>query len=219
MSPPAVRLVVFDLGGVLVRICRSWAEACGRAGVPVRDGASGADSRARRQAAVRAYDVGAIDDAGFHLALSAAMDGLYAPEEVERVHHAWLLGEYAGVPGLFDALDAAPGVLTGLLSNTNEAHWRRMVPGPGRRSPEFPSLHRARHPHASHRLGLVKPDPEVFRRFESLAGFRGAEIVFFDDLPENVEAARAAGWLAHPLDPAGDPPGEAIARLTALGVL
>ena len=31
------RTVCFDLGGVIVRICRSWEEGCHRAGVSLRD--------------------------------------------------------------------------------------------------------------------------------------------------------------------------------------
>ena len=32
----AIKLVCFDLGGVVVRICQSWAEGCARAGVECR---------------------------------------------------------------------------------------------------------------------------------------------------------------------------------------
>ena len=44
-------------------------------------------------------------------------------------------------------------------------------------------------------------------------------IVFFDDLAENVEAARAAGWNACPVDPHGDTAGQMRAHLINHGVL
>ena len=41
MPHKTIRLVCFDLGGVIIRICRTWLEACRRAGLPVRDGIEG----------------------------------------------------------------------------------------------------------------------------------------------------------------------------------
>ncbi|MEV8605913.1 HAD family phosphatase [Streptomyces griseoviridis] len=46
-------------------------------------------------------------------------------------------------------------------------------------------------------LGVMKPDPRVYRAADDRFGRRPADIVFFDDRPENVEAARAHGWRAH----------------------
>jgi epoxide hydrolase-like predicted phosphatase len=44
--------------------------------------------------------------------------------------------------------------------------------------------------------GLAKPDPAFFRHAETRLGARPEEMVFVDDLPANVEAARALGWRA-----------------------
>ena len=48
----------------------------------------------------------------------------------------------------------------------------------------------------SHEVGLSKPDPAVYALTADRLGVRGREIVFLDDVPENVDAARAAGWHA-----------------------
>lgn len=45
-------------------------------------------------------------------------------------------------------------------------------------------------------LGLVKPDPRIYRAVEAALGRSGAELVFFDDRPPNVVAARKRGWQA-----------------------
>ncbi len=37
MLEKRIRLVCFDLGGVVIRICRTWAEGCAAAGLEVRD--------------------------------------------------------------------------------------------------------------------------------------------------------------------------------------
>jgi putative hydrolase of the HAD superfamily len=46
-------------------------------------------------------------------------------------------------------------------------------------------------------VGLVKPDPAVYARADEEFGTEPGEVVFFDDRPENVAAARAHGWDAH----------------------
>ena len=38
--------------------------------------------------------------------------------------------------------------------------------------------------------------------------FHGTQILFFDDKPENVEAARAAGWRAERVDQVDEPVGQ-----------
>lgn len=48
----------------------------------------------------------------------------------------------------------------------------------------------------SHEEGVRKPDPRIFAIVAEHLGLPPAEIVFLDDLPENVEAARACGFQA-----------------------
>jgi len=84
---------------------------------------------------------------------------------------------------------------------------------------EFVPLGRLRHRFASHRLGARKPDPRVYEHVERATGVNARGIVFFDDMPENIDAARARGWRGHRVDPA-DPPAPQIRRaLQAEGVL
>ena len=46
----------------------------------------------------------------------------------------------------------------------------------------------------SHEVGVGKPDPRVYRLTAERLGAAPADIVFLDDVPACVEAARAAGW-------------------------
>jgi len=45
-------------------------------------------------------------------------------------------------------------------------------------------------------VGLKKPDPAIYELTRSRLAVEPGEIAFLDDVPENVEAARAAGWCA-----------------------
>jgi FMN phosphatase YigB (HAD superfamily) len=42
--------------------------------------------------------------------------------------------------------------------------------------------------------GAMKPDPKLYEVVEKISGRRGAEILYLDDRPENVEAGAARGW-------------------------
>lgn len=66
----------------------------------------------------------------------------------------------------------------------------------------------------SYQVGHMKPAREFFDACVQSAGVPAADIVFIDDLPENVEGARAAGLSAIPYRDFPD----LIARLQALGV-
>ena len=46
-------------------------------------------------------------------------------------------------------------------------------------------------------LGLIKPDAKIYEVVEQTLARPGAELVFFDDRPPNVAAARQRGWQAH----------------------
>ena len=190
-----IRLVCFDLGGVVIRICRSWDEACAAAGIPVRDTELWQRTRPDHLRVVAEFQTGRIDAPTFAARLSKQVAGLYSPAEILGVHHAWLLDEYTGMAELIDRVHDA-GLDTAALSNTSHDHWDRLV--------GYPAVTRLHHLLASHLLGLHKPDPMIFRRLEEQLSYRGQEIIFFDDTQENVLAADGVGWRAHLIDPEAD---------------
>ena len=48
----------------------------------------------------------------------------------------------------------------------------------------------------SYELGVIKPEPEIYRHAIHGLGVEPAEALFLDDRPDNVEGARAAGIYA-----------------------
>lgn len=214
MAETIVRMICFDAGGVLVRICRSWQERCERAGIPFRWGSeTEADSQERR--AVHAeFERGRMSPEAYFKALATSTDGLYTPEELHAIHVAWIAEEYPGVRSLVRALREVPAVSTGLLSNTNAVHWMT----PSMTGDAGSAVSGIDHPHASHMLGLTKPGAEIYRAFEQETGFESSAILFFDDMPENVDAARAAGWTAERIDHTGDTAAQVVGHLAAHGV-
>jgi HAD superfamily hydrolase (TIGR01509 family) len=204
-------LVCFDLGGVLVRICRSWEEGCAAAGVDLRPGyRPDATGEARRLEAVDALQRGAVTREQFWATVSETFRGVYSPAEVERVHRAWLLGEYTGVGDIIDRLHQR-AVATACLSNTNEPHWEDLV--------AYDSLRRLQARYASHEMRLAKPDAAIYRAFEREVGASGEEILFFEDTPENAHAAADLGWRTCVVDPHTETAGQIEAALREHGLL
>ncbi|MAY74218.1 MAG: hypothetical protein CMJ31_05710 [Phycisphaerae bacterium] len=188
-----VRVVCFDWGGVILRICRSFEEGVAAAGLELRDGYDAADLYDVRRKLSHDYQIGAIEDADFFTRVSDSLRGLYSADEIAAIHDAWLVGEYKGVGDIMDELNASPSVKTAMLSNTNARHWSR-------REHDFPTCGKAELPHASHLLGLAKPDPAIYAAFTKAVAVDSDQILFFDDLAENIEAARTAGWQAVHID-------------------
>lgn len=216
------RVVCFDLGGVLVRICRSWAEACARATLAERNPewfAGNVWKQLRRTVGDR-YQCGLIDCDSYHAELAQQNGGAYTALELRRIHDAWTLEEYPGALELVQALNALPSVSTACLSNTNHGHWVRLANLDGRS--EYPSVLALRHRLASHLLGCAKPDPRIyelaFSTFAEGGRLQPSDVVFFDDLAENVSAARAAGWSAFLVDPSGDTAAQMRRALAGAGI-
>ncbi len=90
----------------------------------------------------------------------------------------------------------ASGLVTAVLSNTSHEHWVTF--------PQYEVFALFDHRYGSHQLALRKPEEAIYRELEQRTGYSGGEIMFFDDLPENIAAARDIGWHAHQIDPASD---------------
>ena len=204
MPDSSIRLVCFDLGGVIVRTCATWREACLRAGLPAHVQAETPEAEARIRAADDRHAIGRMTTEAFFREVEAATAGVYTIPELMRLHDAWLLGEYDGLREIILELNGQ--IRTACLSNTNPPHWDLMVrdgrpaetapvPTPFPRA-AFPAFQLLQQREASHLLGLAKPAAEIYAAFEQRSGCHGPEILFFDDREENVAAARAAGWRA-----------------------
>jgi FMN phosphatase YigB (HAD superfamily) len=204
---PLPKIVCFDLGGVLIQICHSWSDAYRAAGLELRTLPTGPAIDAERRRLGAAHEVGAISLEDWAEGVSKVTERVYTPDEMKRAHYAVCQQEQPGAPALIDELHGA-GVLTACLSNTNDAHWKRLVHEDGDKPvagpPQYPSVARLRRHFASHVLGLAKPDRAIYERFEELTGVRGGEVLFFDDRADNTAAAIAHGWRAERIDPSGD---------------
>jgi putative hydrolase of the HAD superfamily len=213
MTHPNARVICFDLGRVLVRICDDWRHACEQAGIPVPTGEFDSTANERIMRAVIRSETGKIDITGF--SREAASYLRLEPDQVRALSDAYLLGVYPGVSELLADIHAQ-GLLTACLTNTNENHWRILKEA---RHEEFAALDALDHQFASHLIGLRKPDTAIYDHVEKALSFSGEQIVFFDDLADNITAAADRGWIARLIALDGDPVAQVRAHLKSLQVL
>lgn len=193
-----IQLVVFDLGRVLVRICRDWQHACECAGLtwPEID----APTAARLKQVAQRAEIGRIGAPQFYA--DAARLLACAPQDIRAISDAFVIGPYPGAAELLAEL-ASAGIKTACLSNTNEHHWS-LLSEPGHRT--WLPMDRLNHHFASHLMRARKPDEAIYAQVEREVGLAPGQILFFDDIPENIEAAHRRGWNAQWIDPAVDDP-------------
>ena len=201
-------LVCFDLGGVFIRLQPDLESACRDAGVEFRGGWEHLASDAPRLALIEQYQVGAIECGDYYRAMSDLSAGRYTPEAIEAIHRVWVIEPYPGIDRLLDEIESA-GLATACLSNTNASHWRWLE--------DVAPFTRLHHKHASHLLRFHKPDERIYRAFEREVARSGRDIILFDDLAENVEAATRLGWQARRIDPRGDTANEMRRVVFAMG--
>ncbi len=186
---PGIDCVVFDLGGVVVRIARSWAGRCAQAGLPVRDAARCEEAVRRHRAQIAALQVGRTTAAEVAAGLAADMAGAYTAAEVHKALNRQLLGAHPGVAELSARLMCPHAI----FSNTSADHWRVL-----RRCEVVRTARRA---FTSFELGLAKPAPAAYEAVRQGLGVPADRLLFFDDGEVNVRAAREAGWHAVRIDP------------------
>ena len=191
MAPDSdIRLVCFDLGGVVVRICRTWEEACGAAGVPLRAPLTAAWLLAFEGWSAR-LQRGEVSEAELSVGIARVTGGRYSPAEILAIQAASLGEPYDGVADLVAELQRRR-VRTSVMSNTSAAHWQRLK--------ELEAVRRTDAEILSFRVGVLKPAAAIYAAAEASFGVEPRAIAFFDDTAANVRAAEGRGWRARLVD-------------------
>lgn len=137
--------------------------------------------------AVKRFETGKTDGPAFAHEAVTEFGLALSPEDFLRDFEGWLTRPFPGALELLDRL--ASRYRLACLSNSSPVHWpilERM----------FDCEHRFEAVFPSHQLGVLKPDPEIFRIVLRQLAVPPQEIWFFDDNLVNVEAARAEGMQA-----------------------
>jgi putative hydrolase of the HAD superfamily len=186
LSPGSADALLFDLGRVVIDIDFSRAIACwaGHAGCQPE----AIVARYVRDEAYRMHEVGKISDEVYFDSLRGSLGIAISDAQFLEGWNAIFAG---AMPDIADLLPrAARHMPLYAFSNTNRPHVDYF-------SKEYAGLlGHFRELYLSSSIGLRKPDAEAFDHVVAAMGVSASRIVFFDDLAENVEGARARGLTA-----------------------
>jgi len=204
LSPGAADALLFDLGRVVLdidfgKVMSVWA---GHAGCATSEIAG----RFVIDDTFRHHETGQIDDAAFFESLRGSLGIGITDAQFLEGWHALITGEMPGIAPLLTR--AAARMPLYAFSNTNPAHVAHFstayadVLGPFREI------------FVSSTIGLRKPDAAAYDHVVKAIGVPASRIVFFDDLADNIEGARARGLIGVHVTSSSD----VATALTALGI-
>jgi putative hydrolase of the HAD superfamily len=182
--PP--QALLFDLGGVLIdidfsRAIRAWAPFSALT-------ESQLAAAFRFDAAYAQHECGRLSSPAYFAHLADVLQLSATPAQVEAGWNAIFKGEIAATRRLVQ--QAGRMLPCHAFTNTNHSHmqvWTALYPD---------VVAAFRHIFASHQIGLRKPDRAAFDLVCTAMQCKPAEVLFFDDLADNVQAAQAAGLQA-----------------------
>jgi len=186
MATPS--FLYFDLGNVLLSFCheRRRQQLGAAAGVPPEAVKQALFDAAAGQSVLWQFERGDLDEAAVYEHFCRTCGVRPDPAAL------WdagcdIFGVIAESAALVQRL-ARAGNRLGILSNTNPRDWGFISRG------QYPFLaEHFEHAVLSYEVGAMKPEAAIFEAAVKRAGVSAAEVFFVDDMPENVEGARAAG--------------------------
>jgi HAD superfamily hydrolase (TIGR01509 family) len=184
MTETETRVLLFDVGGVLVQLSGvetmlAWLGA----GVT-------SDEMWRmwlQSKPVREFERGRIDPERFAVEVTSEFRLPVDPQQFLASFTGWVTGLY---PGTLAMLAQIPrSYQCAVLSNSNSLHWTRVIDDL-QLGPAFD------HHFVSHLTGRIKPDADAFQHVVDSLGCRPEHVLFLDDNTLNVDAARRFGMQA-----------------------
>jgi HAD superfamily hydrolase (TIGR01509 family) len=133
------------------------------------------------------FETGKITTDNFCEAIRERFQLSKTNEEILKSWKAIILGFIAGMEEVLGALSKKVPIVA--ITNTNAPHFEIFH--------TLPAFKNFQHIFASHLLGHRKPTKEIFSHVLGTLGIQANELLFFDDLPENVEAAKKIGIHAY----------------------
>ena len=179
--PTAIELVLLDMGGVLLKLRDPLATF----GVELHE--HDFTEAWLLSPSVREFECGQIRSTQFASDMVEEFALPYAAEEFIRRLESWPDKIYEGVPALLGSIGQHCKIA--LLSNTNEVHWNRDDIA-GQLAPLFDQTF------LSYKTGNLKPDSAAFENVLIHYAVDADKILFLDDNPLNIAAAKNCGMQA-----------------------
>ena len=197
-----IQLIVCDFGGVICTFdyrifCERLAPRVGRTAEEIHAQVFG-DSLQQE------FERGRLSALSYHRRVMDRLGGTVPYDEFFPMYGS-IFTEIPATCAMLEGL--RPRYPLYLLSDTNEIHFGYVLQTVG-------VLQHFREFVVSYQLGLLKPDPRIYREVPRRSGLPAAACVFIDDRAANVEGAIQAGMHGIRFES----PAQCTAALAALGV-
>jgi FMN phosphatase YigB (HAD superfamily) len=180
--PVPIEAAIFDIGNVLLKF--NYFVAAER--LRLVNGLESLPDHAPIVEAKAALEVGQIDRAEF---LARAMPAFEHAGDEESFLAIWRDIFHLNTPMADFARDLSTRMPVYLLSNISCIHKEYIFE-------HYPVFSLFTDGAYSYLLGCLKPEPMIYGKALAQFGLRPEQVVLFDDLADNVAAARAQGWQA-----------------------
>ncbi len=130
------------------------------------------------------YEHGYISTKEYLTGLHSVFNGRFPPSQLAEAFENIILDPVQGMAEIVGKV--ACTCFTGLVSNTNEIHYGLSVR-------KFPVLNTLSQHYLSFQLHAMKPEQEFYRAILEDRQSDASEILFIDDLAENISGAEKAG--------------------------
>lgn len=180
-SSNSIRVVLFDIGGVLVEpsgvtTMLAW----------MRNAVSEEElwTMWLTSPCVRAFETGRLSPEEFADEVILDFRLPVQREQFLQEMTRWSVTPFPGAVELIEQI--SPRYVRATLCNTNVIHWKYLMRNAGL-AKAFP------HHFASHLIGKIKPDAEAFHYVTQALGCDPKQVLFLDDNEMNVVGARSVG--------------------------
>jgi glucose-1-phosphatase len=186
LSKNSVKVLLFDIGGVILDI--SFAKVLGSWSRAANVDTDELKTRFTFDSFYEQHERGEITASAYFATLRNSLAVSLTDEQFTKGWNAVALGEVSGIQSLL--LEAKKSFRLYAFSNTNVTHLEYVMRHYADTLGLFEKLF------TSCEMGKRKPTKEAFEMVTKEIGVPANEILFFDDLPQNVEGAREAGLQA-----------------------
>ena len=191
MRKPEIKCILLDIGDVLLHV--DWDQFSRHLGFSNSD----VITKIRESKTFDSYERGQIAPTDFFKYIKTEFTPEHSVNDIAKAWDSIILGEIPGVGDLIQkyasALNSAvnvnsvrPSILFYALTNASPTH----IELEAKKYSMFKDFKKIL---TSYELGFRKPDPEIYLAALKEMNCRPEEVLFVDDLPENVAGAKAMG--------------------------
>ncbi len=143
---------------------------------------------------LKSYEKGEITSSEFRNEVNKLYSQNWSNEQIDAIWNKLLLDVPQERIELLKELNKHFG--TAILSNTNEIHIEAFEKILQQTTTEKSIFDLADKVYLSHKINLVKPDPQIYKTVAADLGTEPQRILFFDDMKANIVAAQEVGYNA-----------------------